>query len=92
MAHTIRDKTKLLHRVRRIRGQINAVEEALLADHESSIILLTAAACRGAMDSLIAKIIGEHLQFRIVDAKHKSTAAKRKAVREIICVIKRYLK
>ena len=29
MAHTIREKTKLLNRVRRIRGQIEAVERAL---------------------------------------------------------------
>ena len=29
MAHTIREKTKLIARVRRIRGQVEAVERAL---------------------------------------------------------------
>ncbi|HKF28778.1 MAG TPA: metal-sensing transcriptional repressor, partial [Candidatus Binataceae bacterium] len=29
MSHTIREKTKLLHRVRRLRGQLLAVERAL---------------------------------------------------------------
>ena len=45
MAHTVRDKKKLLNRVRRIRGQIDAVEKALELD--CSAILLTIAACRG---------------------------------------------
>ena len=31
MAHVIRDKKKLLHRVRRIRGQVEAIERALHA-------------------------------------------------------------
>ncbi|MFI4940312.1 MAG: metal-sensing transcriptional repressor, partial [Burkholderiales bacterium] len=32
MAHTIRDKQKLLNRVRRIRGQLEAIERALLEE------------------------------------------------------------
>ena len=92
MAHTIRDKTKLLHRVRRIRGQLNAVEKALLAEHECSTILLTVAACRGALDSLMAEIIEDHIQFHILDPQHKSTAEQNKAAKEIINVVRRYLK
>ena len=49
MAHTTRDKKKLLNRVRRIRGQIDAVEKALEQEKECSTILLTIAACRGAI-------------------------------------------
>jgi DNA-binding FrmR family transcriptional regulator len=92
MAHTTRDKTKLLHRVRRIRGQLNAVEKALVAEHECSIILLTVAACRGAIDSLMAEIIEDHIQFHILDARHKPTAEQKKAAKEIINVVRRYLK
>jgi DNA-binding FrmR family transcriptional regulator len=92
MAHTIRDKTKLLHRVRRIRGQLNAVEKALLAEHQCSSILLTVAACRGAMDSLMAEIIEDHIQFHILDPEHNSPPEQRKAAREVISVVRRYLK
>lgn len=92
MAHTIRDKTKLLHRVRRIRGQLNAVEKALLAEHECSTILLTVTACRGAMNSLMAEIIEDHIQFHILAPEHKPTAGQKKAAREIISVVRRYLK
>jgi DNA-binding FrmR family transcriptional regulator len=92
MAHTIRDKTKLLHRVRRIRGQLNAVEKSLLAERDCSTILLTVAACRGAMDSLMAEIIEGHIQLHILDPEHKSTPAQKKAAKEIISVVRRYLK
>ena len=49
MAHIIRDKQKLLNRVRRIRGQIGAVERALTEEAECSEILHSIAACRGAI-------------------------------------------
>jgi DNA-binding FrmR family transcriptional regulator len=92
MAHTIRDKTKLLHRVRRIRGQLNAVEKALLEERDCSTILLTVAAGRGAIDSLMAEIIEDHIQFHILNPQHKSTPAQKKAAKEIIGVVRRYLK
>jgi DNA-binding FrmR family transcriptional regulator len=92
MAHTIRDKTKLLHRVRRIRGQLNAVEKALLAERECSTILLTMTACRGAMNSLMAEIIEDHIHFHILDSQHKLTPEQKKAAKEIISVARRYLK
>jgi DNA-binding FrmR family transcriptional regulator len=92
MAHTIRDKTKLLHRVRRIRGQLNAVEKALLAEHDCSTVLLTVVACRGALNSLIAEIIEDHVQFHILDPEQKATAGQKKAAKEIISIVRRYLK
>ena len=47
MAHTIRDKKKLLHRVHRIRGQLDAVEHALAAEQDCASMLMTIAASRG---------------------------------------------
>jgi DNA-binding FrmR family transcriptional regulator len=92
MAHTIREKTKLLHRVRRIRGQLNAIEKALLAEHDCSTVLLTVAACRGALNSLIAEIIEDHVQFHILDPEQKATAEQKKAAKETISIVRRYLK
>ena len=51
MAHTVRDKQQLINRVRRIRGQLDAVEKALNDEQECSAILQTLAACRGAISS-----------------------------------------
>jgi DNA-binding FrmR family transcriptional regulator len=92
MAHTIRDKKKLLNRVRRIRGQIDAVETALEKEHDCSAILMTIAACRGAINSLMAEIIEGHIRFHVVDPDHQPTSEKAKATQELIDVVKAYLK
>ena len=48
MSHTIREKNKLLARVRRIRGQIEAVERALEAEIGCADVLQLIASVRGA--------------------------------------------
>jgi DNA-binding FrmR family transcriptional regulator len=92
MAHTVRDKKKLLNRVRRIRGQIDAVEKLLDQEQDCSTILLTIAACRGAINGLMAEIIEGHIRFHVVDPDHQPTSEKAKAARELIDVVKAYLK
>lgn len=92
MAHTSKDQKKLLDRVRRLRGQLNAIEKALDEDRDCSIVLLTLAACRGAMDSLMAEIIEGHIRFHILDPDHKPNAEQKKAAQEVITVVRRYLK
>jgi FrmR/RcnR family transcriptional regulator, repressor of frmRAB operon len=92
MAHTVKDRKKLLHRVRRIRGQLNAVEKALDQEQDCSTILLTLAACRGAMDALMAQIIEGHIRFHILDSRHEPTAEQKKAAQEVISVVRRYFK
>ena len=92
MAHTIRDKKKLLNRVRRIRGQIDAVEKALEREEDCTMILMTIAACRGAINSLMAEVIEGHIRFHVVDPDHQPTSEKAKAAQELIDVVKAYLK
>jgi FrmR/RcnR family transcriptional regulator, repressor of rcnA expression len=55
MAHTIKDKQKLINRVRRIRGQVEAIEKALAEEQECSLILQTIAASRGAIDGPVGR-------------------------------------
>ena len=50
MAHTGKDKERLLNRIRRIKGQINGIEKAVCHDEECSKVLQTIAACRGAIN------------------------------------------
>jgi len=92
MAHTIRDKKKLLNRVRRIRGQMDAVEKALDQEHDCSTILLTIAACRGAINSLMAEIIEGHIRHHVLDPNHDPISEKARAAQELIDVVKAYLK
>lgn len=92
MAHTIRDKKKLLQRISRIRGQVNAIENALKEEKDCSVVLLTLAACRGAMNSLMAEILEGHIRLHVLDPKRKPTSVQADAAQELIDVIKSYLK
>jgi FrmR/RcnR family transcriptional regulator, repressor of frmRAB operon len=54
MAHIKKEKDKLLVRVRRIRGQVDAIERALESEGECASVLQLMAACRGALNGLMA--------------------------------------
>ena len=93
MAHTTKNKKKLLNRVRRIRGQVDAIERALEEETEECFaILQTIASCRGAINGLIAEIIEGHIRFHVIDPKHKPTRDQSEAAQELIDVVNTYLK
>ena len=92
MAHIIRDKKKLLNRVRRIQGQIAAVEKVLDQEQDCSTILLTIAACRGAINGLMAEIIEGHIREHVVDPAHERSASRAQGAAELIEVVQAYLK
>ena len=92
MAHTIRDKQKLINRVRRIRGQLDAVEKALNEEQECFAILQTLAACRGAMNGLVAEVIEGHVRFHVVNPDEKPASQQAKAAQQLIEIVKSYLK
>lgn len=92
MAHTTKDKEKILNRVRRIKGQISAIEKALDCDEECSKVLQTIAACRGAINGLMAEVLEGHVRFHVVDPKRKPTTEQAEATEELIDLVNRYLK
>lgn len=92
MAHTIGSKKKLINRIRRIRGQVDAIEKSLAAERECSEVLHTIAACRGAINSLMAELIEGHVRFHVLDPDRKSSAEQLEGAQELIDVIKAYLK
>lgn len=92
MAHIDRDRKKLLNRVRRIRGQIEAVEKALAGGENCSTVLQTIAATRGALNGLMAQILEGHVREHVIDPTRKATRAQLEAADELIDVVKAYLK
>jgi FrmR/RcnR family transcriptional regulator, repressor of frmRAB operon len=92
MAHVIQNKKKLLARISRIRGQINGVEKALHEERECGEVLLTLAACRGAMNALMAEILEGHVRLHLLQADSQKNPSATAAAEELIEVIKRYLK
>jgi DNA-binding FrmR family transcriptional regulator len=92
MAHTVDEKKRLLNRVRRIEGQVAAIEKALDQDAECSDVLHNISACRGAMDALMAEVIEGHIRFHILDPKGHPTNEQARAAGDLISALRAYLK
>jgi DNA-binding FrmR family transcriptional regulator len=91
MSHTIRKKKKLVHRVARIRGQVDALARALDGEAECGDVLRIIASARGAMDSLMAEVIEGHIRdhaFRGARAKSEDG----RAAQDLVDIIRSYLR
>ena len=74
MSHTIREKKKLLARVRRIRGQVEAIERALDSEAGCEQVMHLIAGVRGAIAGLMAEVVEDHVHTHLVDPeKHPRT-------------------
>jgi DNA-binding FrmR family transcriptional regulator len=60
--HTVRHKKKLIARIRRVKGQVEAVERALTEQRGCEEVIRTIAAARGAMNALAAEVLCDHLE------------------------------
>jgi len=90
MAHTIRDKTKLLGRVRRIQGQAAALEKLLAADQDCGAVLQQIAAIRGAINGLMTAVIEGYLVDHLVE--QPALKQRQHDAEAVLQVIKSYLK
>ena len=90
MSHTIANKSKLTARVRRISGQVEAIERALEAELGCADVLQLVASVRGAINGLTAELMEEHLQHHVVEAPDALT--RQRGADELIDVIRTYLK
>ncbi len=92
MSHTVHEKAKLLARVRRIRGQVEALERALEAEKGCTEVLQQIAAIRGAMNGLMTEVIEEHVLTHIASPSVTSQSEREKGAEELIDVVRAYLK
>lgn len=91
MAHTVRNKVKLLNRVRRVRGQVEAVERALEDEARCADVLQLIAACRGAINGLMSEVLEEHIRGHILDGRGKPSE-RSDAAEELIDVVRTYVR
>jgi DNA-binding FrmR family transcriptional regulator len=92
MAHTLEEKKRLLNRVRRIKGQVGAIEKVLDQEGECSEVLHNIAACRGAMDALMAEVIEGHIRFHILGSDGSVTDEQERAADDLVTALRAYLK
>lgn len=89
MPHSPDDKRRALLRVRRIRGQAEALERALEAGADCAPVLQQLAAIRGAVNALMATVLESHLR-----EEFGATGDERQArrVQEMADLVRSYLK
>ena len=92
MSHTIREKHKLQARVRRIRGQVEAIERALEEEAGCDRVMHMIAGVRGAISGLMAEVIEDHIRVHIIEAAAPADAGGAEAAAELIDVVRTYLK
>ena len=92
MSHTIKQKSKLLGRVRRIKGQLDAVERALESELGCTDVLMLGASVRGAVSGLTAELLEDHIRHHVVDPAHERDPDKAKGAADLIDVVRTYLK
>lgn len=90
MGHSVQNTSKLLARVRRLKGQMEAIERALAAEASCAEILNLAASVRGATNGLVVELLEDHLRNHIVDVK--SDAQRKAGADELIEVMRRHVK
>jgi DNA-binding FrmR family transcriptional regulator len=92
MRHVAKEKLKLLNRLRRLRGQIEAIERAVDTDEECAGVLQQATSCRGALDGFIAEVIEDHIREHMVGDRVSPTDPRSVAADELIGIVHSYLK
>ena len=92
MAHTLEEKKRLLNRVRRIMGQVAAIERTLDQEGECAEVLHNISACRGAMDALMAEVIQGHIRYHILPANGGATDEQSRAADDLVTALRAYLK
>ncbi|MDB5398854.1 MAG: hypothetical protein QOD93_3917 [Acetobacteraceae bacterium] len=92
MTHTIREKQKLLARVRRLRGQVEAVERALEGEAGCEQVMHLIAGARGALAGLMAEVVEDHVRTHLVDSETHPGALNTEAVEHLLDVVRTYLK
>jgi FrmR/RcnR family transcriptional regulator, repressor of frmRAB operon len=88
MSHTTREKLDLLNRTKKIVGQLEAVERALNGDETCADVLQRLAAARGAINSLMAELMEDHIRNHMP----RNNKSSEEATEDLVEIVRSYLK
>lgn len=91
MPHSPHEKKQALTRVRRIKGQVAALEQALEAEVECAAVLQQLAAVRGAVNGLMAIVLESHLREEFPHREARSESQKQ-SIDDAIAIVRSYLR
>jgi DNA-binding FrmR family transcriptional regulator len=88
MPHLTREKLELVTRTKKLIGQLESVLRALEEDAHCSDVLQRLAATRGAINSLMAELMEDH----ILNHMPRKTKSSSEAAQDLIEIVRTYLK
>ena len=91
MSHTIRDRKPLLTRVRRIKGQVQALEALLEESGDCAVVLQQIAAVRGAVAGLMTQVLEGHIREHLGDPE-ATPAEREQDVEQVVTALRSYLR
>jgi len=86
-----KEKQKLLSRIKRLAGQVDAVERSVTDSEECADILMLLAAIRGGVNSLMAEILEDHVRLHITHPNRGSESPE-ELTEDLISLVRAYLK
>lgn len=91
MPHSPDEKKQALIRVRRIKGQVAALEQALEAGAECEAVLQQLAAVRGAINGLMASILESYLREEFPHSDDR-TESQAHSIDQVVSIVRSYLR
>ena len=88
MSHPSREKLDLVNRTKKVIGQMESVERALKEDSACADVLQRLAAARGAINSLMAELMEDHIRNHMP----RNNRSSEEAADDLIEIVRTYLK
>ena len=91
MSHISGAKKELVTRINRIQGQLDAIKDAIHEEQECATLLQQVAACRGAINSLMAELIEREIKYHVLPPNTRANSPEAVAADEVIDLVRRYI-
>lgn len=92
MSHITGAKKQLNLRINRIQGQLDAIKDAIQEERDCASVLQQVAACRGAINGLMAEIVEGEIKCRVLSPNAKANSSEAQAADQLVEILRRYLK
>ncbi|HEY2024589.1 formaldehyde-responsive transcriptional repressor FrmR [Paraburkholderia sp.] len=91
MPHTPEEKKRVLTRVRKVRGQLDALERALEEGADCAPVLQQLAAIRGAINGVMAGVLESHLREEFTQLG-KTVESPSGSIDDVVSLVRTYLR
>jgi DNA-binding FrmR family transcriptional regulator len=90
MAGEVVENAEMIKRVRKLRGQLAAVERSLAAHGDCAKQLMQLAALRGGVNALMREVLETHIRFHLADGSREQIAPD--LAEDLLGLVRSYLK